>query len=155
MVVSVVLLFCATAWMIGHWRSWRATGQQGLADDELKFRWRQFRRRMQTSAMLGLLAVAILVGPLLTGPPWLVLVFWIGVLLVVVWVMLLALVDIWATKFHFSRLRQAYLKQEAELQAEVRRVRAARGNGQARGKGRKKGRGKREEGERGKKEEEE
>lgn len=86
---------------------------------------------MQTSAMLGLLAVALLVGPLLTGPLLLVLGFWAAVLLVVCWVGLLAAVDIWATRHHFSRLRHTYLVEEAKLHAEIRRLRAVRGNGKA------------------------
>ena len=127
------LLLCATGLMISHLRTWRRLQQGELEAEEFDYHRRQFRRRTQTSGLLGLLAVAIFVGRLIltTGPPLLVLIFWIGVLLVLGWMALLALVDIWATKHHFGRLRQTYLIEEAKLQAELRRIRAARGNGKA------------------------
>ena len=117
--------------MARHVYSWREARRSGIQGEEFDFRRRQFRRRMQTSAMLGLSAVAVLLGQYLREPPLLVLIFWIGVLLLVFWVVLLALVDIWATKRHFGRLRQAYLSNEAKLQAEIHHLRAARGNGKA------------------------
>ena len=133
-VVSLILFICTLAWMVSHLLSWREVKQRGLEGDELNFRWRQFRRRMQTSAMLGILAVALLVGPFLTEPPGWVLAFWGGVVLLVIWVILLALVDVWATKYHFGRVRQTYLAEQAKLQAELHRIRAVRGNGKARDK---------------------
>lgn len=118
--------------MTSHVRTWRRLRQQELGPDDYDYRRRQYRRRMQTSAMLGLLAVAILVGQLIAlriESRVLLLSYWGGVLLVVGWVGLLAVVDMLATKHHFSRLRQGYLVEQAKLQAELRRIRAARGNG--------------------------
>jgi len=133
--VSSFLLLCAVGLIISHHRTWCRLQQEQLGAEELDYRRRQFRRRMQTSAMLGLLAVALLVGQLISGPPLLVLLFWGAVMLVLGWVGLLALVDIWATKHHFGRVRQAFLAEEAKLQAELRRLKAAGGNGKARGEG--------------------
>ena len=143
--VSLFLLLCAAGLMISHVRTWRLFRRQDVAAEELDYRRRQLRRRMQTSAMLALLAVALFAGRLIltTGPPLLALIFWVGVLLVVGWVGLLALVDIWATKHHFGRLRQTYLIEEAKLQAELRRIQAARGNGKARKKGQERKKGQR------------
>lgn len=132
--VSLFLLFCAAAWIVWHVRAWRRVQRQQPEGDELDYRRRQFRRRMQTSVMMALLAAAILAGQFLTRPAWLVLLFWVGVLLVVAWVVLLALVDVWATKHYFGRLRQKYFIEEAKLQAELRRIQALRGNGKAKGK---------------------
>ena len=118
--------------MTSHVRTWRRVRQRGLEADDYDYRRRQYRRRMQTSAMLGLLAVAILVGQLAAlriESRIFVFVYWGGVLLVVGWVGLLAVVDMLATKHHFGRLRQTYLVEQAKLQAELRRIRAARGNG--------------------------
>ena len=89
---------------------------------------------MQTSAMLGLLAVALFGGKLLTewmGSRLFFAVYWFGVILVVLWVALLAIVDMWATKHHFGRLRHHCLVEQAKLEAEVRRIQAVRGNGKA------------------------
>lgn len=132
--VSVLLLLAAVGLMISHVRAWRAFQQQDLDPEEFDYRRRQFRRRMQTSAMLGLLGVALSVGYRLTvwlGPEIFVTVFWIAVMLVACWVALLGLVDIWATKHHFGRLHHNCLVEQAKLKAEIRRIQSVRGNGKA------------------------
>lgn len=132
--MPLLLLLCAVGLMISHVRTWRRARRQELQPDELDYRRRQYRRRMQTSAMLGLLAVAIFVGQLITGrieSKAFLLCYWGLVLLVLGWVGLLAVADILATKHHFGRLRQAYRLEQVKLQAELRRIQAARGNGEA------------------------
>ncbi len=87
---------------------------------------------MHTSATLGLLAVAVLIGYLLTlwlRSSWLALVFSTSVMVLTCWVVLLAAMDIWATKRHFGRLRQNCLVEQAKLEAQIRRIQAIRGNG--------------------------
>ena len=131
---SLFLLLCAAGLLTSHVRTWRRLQQQGLEPDDLDYRRRQFRRRMQTSAMLGLLAVALFVGQLATSrveSKLFVFGYWGGVLLVVGWVGLLSVADILATKHHFGRLRQTYLVEQAKLHAELRRIQATRGNGEA------------------------
>ena len=131
-VVSVFLLLAAVVLMVSHVRSWRAAQQQELDAEEFDYRRRQFRRRMQTSAMLGVLAVAMLVGYVLTlwlGSRVFALAFWSAIILVVVWTCLLALVDMWATKHYFGRVRHDSLVEQAKLRAEIRRIQAFRGNG--------------------------
>jgi hypothetical protein len=140
-VVSSLLLLAAAVMMLSHLRAWRTFQQQlpengdcplSPADtEELDYRRRQFRRRMQTSAMLGLLAFA-LPGIFLTAwlrSGWFFLIYCVAVILGVCWVLLLALVDVWATKHHFGRLRHQCLVEKLKLNAEVRRIQAARGNG--------------------------
>jgi hypothetical protein len=88
--------------------------------------------------MLGLLAIAMLVGYVLTqwlNSGWFALIYWTAVMGVACWVALLALVDIWATKHHFDRLRHHCVVEQAKLQAELRRIQAVRGNGKAATKG--------------------
>ncbi len=119
--------------MVWHVRAWQATQREKLDAGELLFRYRQFRRRTQTSAMLGMLAVALSAGQLITGPAWLVLLFWGVVVLMVAWAGLLAAVDAWATKCHFGRLRQQLLLEQAKLQAELRRHSAVSGGEEAEG----------------------
>ncbi len=127
--VSSLLLLVAVGLMISHQRTWQSARQQQLKADEQDFRRRQFRRRMQTSGMLAVLAVALFAGQLIPGPPLLVFAFWGGVLIVVIWLTLLALGDMWATKHYFGRMRQKYLVEQARLQAELRRIRTVEGNG--------------------------
>jgi hypothetical protein len=132
--ISSLLLLCALGLMALHVRTWRRAQQQPLQPDDLDYHRRQYRRRMQTSAMLGLMAVAILVGQLATSrieSKLVVCGYWGVVLLMVGWVGLLAVADMLATKHHFNRLRQTYLIEQLKLHAELRRIRAARGNGKA------------------------
>ncbi len=130
--VSILLLGCAAALMFAHVRTWRHAVGAAETGEELNYRRRQFRRRMQTSAMLALLAVALFLGEWLTGvveSRWFAIIYWLGVLAVVVWVGLLALADVLATKFHYDRIRRSHLIERAKLEAELRRIRRAQGNG--------------------------
>ncbi len=137
--VSCFLLICAAGLMLSHRRSWRRFRCRSAQQDELDagefdYRRRQFRRRMQTSAMLGVLAVTLPVADWLTarsGSSLLHLVCWSVVLLLAAWLGLLALADVVATKYHFGRMRQSYLIEETKLKAELHRMEAARGDGKA------------------------
>ncbi len=112
-----------------HLKSWKTVS--GIKHDaqQLDFHWRQFRRRMQCSAMLVFLAVAVFVGQWITTPPLLVVLFWCGTLLVVAWLVLLALADIIVTVHHFQGLRADCLVEQAKLKAEAKRIKSAGGNG--------------------------
>lgn len=132
--VSFIMLVAAAGLLIWHVRTWRVVQAQAIEPKESEYRRNQFRRRMQTSAMLGLLGVLIPVGQWLTA--WaesrlFAAIFWGGVLLLIVWMALLALVDMMVTQHHFSRLRNDYLIERAKLNAEMRRIQAVRANGKA------------------------
>jgi hypothetical protein len=132
LLISIFILSAALGLVYWHVCSWRKAQLADHAAGELDFYRRQFRRRMQTSAMLGILAVGLFVGELLTrwiGSELFLIVFWSAMLLLVVWVALLAAADIWATQYHFGKLRQKCLIEQAKLQAEIRRVQSVRGNG--------------------------
>lgn len=131
---SVLLLVAAAGLMVSHVRAWRRAKE--LADDadarERQYHWRQFRRRMQTSAMLALLAVTLLVGHWITLDLAHVVVFtvyWGGVVFLVLWIALLAVADMISTAHHFGRIRQSHLVERATLEAEARRIQAARSSG--------------------------
>ncbi|MFH1920494.1 MAG: hypothetical protein ABIP48_11490 [Planctomycetota bacterium] len=132
-----LVLWLAAAWLMNsHFATWRAVLRQEsqLGPKEFDYHRRQFRRRMQTSAMLGFVGLGMLVGRLLMvygAPPLVVVVFWTGVLLLVVWLGLLAVADMVSTRYHFSRLRQNHVVEEARLEDELRRLKRTRGNGRA------------------------
>ena len=128
--VALALLFAACGLIVWHVRMWRRAERRSSDGQGLDYYRRQYRRRMQTSALLALVAVAIFVGQFITRPPVAVLVFWGGVLLVLFWIGLLAVADVVATKLHFARLRAHYRVEEAKLQMELRRIRGAGGNGE-------------------------
>ena len=134
--VGLLLVFAAGWFVRWHVSAWRALGERAsrLDPEEIDFRRRQLRRRTQTSAMLGLVGIGMLVGRLLIvwrAHPTLILLFWLGVVLLVLWLGLLAVADMVATRYYFSRLRHNYLVEQARLQAQLRRMERTRGNGQA------------------------
>lgn len=121
--------------MLSHVRTWRSLKGQQLEPQEGEYRWRQTRRRIQTSAMLMVLAAALAATHWVTRPPWAFLALLVGILVLLVWVTLLAVADIVATKYYYGRLRHRYLMEEVKLQAELRRLQAVRGDGRPNGKG--------------------
>jgi len=131
--VSFVLLLAAAGMTSAHLRAWKSAWEKELDAEEFDYRRRRFRRRMQTSAMLAVLAVALSVGHAATNwwirSGWFAAVFWLATMLLACWVGLLALVDIWATKHYYGRLRHNCLVERAKLEAELRRVQSVEGNG--------------------------
>jgi uncharacterized membrane protein YesL len=133
-VLAIGLGVASVAMMLSHRRSWQTYQEEDVDAEEFNYHRGQYRRRMQTSAMLGILGVAILVGYLLTiwlRSPVFTLICWIVIILLLFWTCLLALIDIGATKFHFSRMRDRCLIEQAKLRAELNRIQAHRGNGQS------------------------
>jgi hypothetical protein len=133
--IPAFLLLSAVVLLAMHARAWRLIQQQEMDDAEQDYHRRQFRRRMQSSGMLGLLAVGILVGQVIARavPLTVLLVFWGGIVLLVIWVLLLAVADIVATKYHYGRLREGCLIEQAKLRAQLRRVEDPRRNGHSAG----------------------
>ncbi len=127
------LLLCAAVLMLMHARTWRSQQRQEMEPDEEEYHRRQFRRRMQSSAMLGLVAVGIFVGQLIAdvARPAIAIAFWGLVGLVVVWLAVLAMADIVATRYFYGRLRQENLVEQAKLKAQLRRIQSARSNGKS------------------------
>jgi UDP-N-acetylmuramyl pentapeptide phosphotransferase/UDP-N-acetylglucosamine-1-phosphate transferase len=129
--VSAVMFVAAIVMIVSHIRTWQEARKAEHGPEERDYRWRQFRRRMQTSAMLGLLGVAILVGYILTlwlNSPMFTGIYWFAIILVILWTCLLALADIWATKYHFGRIHDRCLIEQAKLRAEIQRMQASRNN---------------------------
>jgi hypothetical protein len=122
-----VLLGLASAGLIAwHVRAWQRLADEELSEREWKFHRRQFRRRVQNSALIGLLGAAILVGQLILDAvhSWRFQVaYWIGVVVLVLWIALLAIADMAATSIYFSRERTDFVVQHAKLQAELRKAR--------------------------------
>jgi hypothetical protein len=127
--VGVALSATAAGLMVWHVRAWQRFEESADAADrrERGYRRRQFRRRLQTSALLGLLALAIVAGHWMSGPPWrpwVFAIYWGMVLTVVAWVALLALADLVSTRLYFGRVRERYRLEETRLKAELERMKA-------------------------------
>ena len=124
-VVSLVLLATAGAQMVALVRTLRRAVADADDQAELAFRRRQFRRRMQTSAMLAVLAVTLPLGQWLTGvftSPWFAVAYWLFVMLLVAWLILLAMADIISTRIHYGRRRDRYTIEQARLKAELNKI---------------------------------
>ncbi len=138
-IVAAILISFGAGQIVLHIRTWRGAQRADLDPKERDYRWRQFRRRIQSSTMLAILGAAILGGQWIAGPPWAFLAYWGTVLLLVVWMVLLALADIIATKYYYGRVRQHYLLEEVKLKAELRRLQGVQCNGHANGKAKRHG----------------
>jgi hypothetical protein len=129
-VVSLLLLATSAALIVRHLRVWKRVRAEELDEQELDFCRRQFRRRMQSSAMIGVLGVAIAVGKLLfdvVKSPRFLVCYWIGVLAILLWILLLAVADMVATSAHYSRERSDLAVGHAKLQIELRKARERAG----------------------------
>ena len=138
--VGSLLIGMGAALIAGHFRAWGRQQQSDGALDEhdLRHYRLQFRRRVQTSAMIVVLGIMIPIGDLLI--PWqrfpkLFSLYWIVVLLLAFWIMILAAFD-WLSSRVYSRRTNAALaklrQKQRELEAEadrLRGIRAADGRG--------------------------
>ena len=61
------------------------------------------------------------------------------VILLLGWVAVLALADLWSSRMYFGRLRHRYWLEKTRLEAELRRIHAAGGNGKPAGNSRRQG----------------
>jgi len=122
-VVSAVLLSAAVAWMVRHIHLWNRVRDTVLDARELDFRRRQFIRRMQTSGLMAVLAVAMFAGCWLTRPPLLVVFYWLTVIGLTCWLMLLAAADMLATRIHFGRMEDECKVAESRLRSQLRQMR--------------------------------
>jgi len=127
---SITILFglalsgIAAAMLVQHVRVWRmASRDTTLNAAERDFRQRQFRRRMQSSGMLGVIGLLIVVAQVLMSlrvAPWLSVGTWGIILILLLWLCLLALADILATQAYFGRQRQEVMLEQTKLRAQMR-----------------------------------
>jgi hypothetical protein len=143
-----MLLLGAAGLMVWHVRAWRAQRQRKLEPEEREFFRRQFRRRVQTSALLAVVAGALPLGQWIAQmaaeqadaawAKW-AFAFWGLVILLLAWVAMLALADLWSSRLFFGRLRQRFWLEKTRLDAELRRIHGVGGNGKPAGNSRRKG----------------
>lgn len=118
-VVAVLLVALSGGLILWHLRARRMNPHDELPEAEQEFARRQFRRRLQTSVMIGIVGAAMFGGQFV-GRLWLGA-YWLGIILVLFWVVLLALGDALASQQHFRRLHRQNMAEQVKLQAEIRR----------------------------------
>lgn len=112
LLVCVGLVTIGVLMIRGHLRSWAARQAEGITEPaDLLHYHGQFRRRIQTSALMALIGVLIFVGDLISkamGPRFFGF-YWVGVLALVGYLIMLAILDGLATASHtraaLARLR--------------------------------------------------
>ena len=125
------LFVAACALLVMHWRTWRVAKADAQRDaEQLRFDWLQFRRRMQSSGMIGLVGLGMVVGQFILAPLLLVG-FWTAIIGLLVWIVLLALADTLATKQHFSRVRHKNLAEHAREHAALQQQLRSQDDGEA------------------------
>ena len=125
-IVALILCVLSAGLITWHIRAWKRLQTADIDQREREFHRRQYRRRMQTSAMLGLLGVAIFIGQLLmtsVKSQLLLVIYWSCVLVLLLWMAILAVADMAATSFYYSREKNNYVIEHAKLQGELLRAR--------------------------------
>ena len=120
---ALVLLSVGLIWW--HFHQWDRFRQELTEPRDRDYYRRRLRRRVQTSGMVGALGVLMGVG-LLIPPrqfPNLFVFLWIGALLLLLWIVLLALADWLAAHQYHARLRHDFLVRRAVLEAQAKRAR--------------------------------
>jgi archaellum biogenesis protein FlaJ (TadC family) len=123
-----VLMAIAGVLIISHVVSWQRYQQAPKEKIETDYRARQYRRRMQVSAMLVAAAVAMLIGVLISWRDWpsVFVLWWTGVVVLVGWIILLAMADALETRRFFRRVHHDRARDQVRWQAEFDRRKAER-----------------------------
>ena len=116
-----LLLIGLSGWMLDwHRRSWRrAEADTSISDSERRYALSQFRRRMQASSIIGVLGVAIALGPIVPRRPWPMMIYLMSIAGACFAITLLAAIDAWATRQYFARLRSQNLAAQVQLVREL------------------------------------
>jgi hypothetical protein len=126
-VASTLLILSSGLLIRSHFRTWRKRRRDPeLNQADMLHYSGQFRRRLQASAILGLIGVLMAAGDLLV--PWhrapkMFAIFWVAILIMAGYLMLLAVLDVFATAAH-GRAALARLKaQRRQLEREAAELR--------------------------------
>jgi hypothetical protein len=120
--LAVSLLAVSAGMMALHVRAWRGRREEASGEADRDFYRSQFRRRMQTSALVGVVGLALVAGLWIEGPLTM-LCFWGGVLAVALWIAALAIADAVRSGMHFRFRRRELDTERALLENELREVR--------------------------------
>ncbi len=119
-IISLLLLGISGLLIDSHRRTWReARDSATLPERDKQFAGSMFRRRMLASGTIGAIGAGIAVWPLVPREP-LALAGYLAMLLAAcTWIMLLALLDFWATRQYYRRLRNEHREKQVHLAIEM------------------------------------
>ncbi len=120
-----------------HIRTWRRhRDDSSLAERELRYYFAQYRRRMQTSAIIALLGVLLFVGDVVLPRVLpeenfvkIFPIFWIVVLCLTLWIIALAWGDITAIRVHSKTALNRHLRKQRKLEEQLAELKKRRSNG--------------------------
>jgi hypothetical protein len=119
-IVSLFLIGLSGVFLDLHRRSWRAAQQaESVSPSDLQFARSQYRRRMQASSTIGVLGAVLGVYPLVPHAPLPITLYLIAITLACMAIMMLAALDVWATRQNFMRLRTEQLATQIRLSREL------------------------------------
>src|SRR5882724_4342193 len=120
-VASLALLAVCGLLLDSHRRTWQhARDSDEFSPREKRYALSQYRRRMQASGTIGLVGAAIAVGPLVPHRPEPMTLYLAALLAGCTWIMLMALLDFWATRQHYHRIRSEQMTAQVQLAREIR-----------------------------------
>jgi hypothetical protein len=103
-----------------HRRTWhQARDSAELSDRDRRFAQSMFRRRMLASGMIGGIGAAIGVGPIVPREPLAMACYLATLLAACSWIMLLAMLDLWATRRHYRQVRMELRSKELQMTADM------------------------------------
>ena len=120
----ICVLGLALAMLVAHVRSWVRMQAHTLNAEERLFRDNKFRRRMQASSLLALVAPTMLAGQRVAPmeSPWIFVSLWAAVALATCWIGWLAILDAIASGRHFRRLSRERAETRARLKSEMEHI---------------------------------
>jgi amino acid transporter len=130
---GLILIVVAAMMLIRNTVYWHSVRSAEMKEREHNFLYRQYRRRTQANSIIAIVGVAIIFGVWVTDSV-MVAAYWLGVMLLVGWMALLAVVDLVSTRIHYSRLHREQLETRAILEAELKQLRKRGSNGRAKNK---------------------
>ena len=118
---ALVVLAAILVWR--HKSVWDEAQRFSSSAHEKDFARRQYRRRTQTSTMIGLVGAAIGAQPWIT--PWFTdasaaIAYVVGLIAAVGWILLLGVADMASTYAHLQRIRRVQIAEQAAMQARLR-----------------------------------
>jgi hypothetical protein len=120
-IFSLLLIGLSGFMLDMHRHKWRQAEQDAtLTLSERRYALSQYRRRTQASGIIGVLGVAIMIGPLVPHRPWPLVLYLASLVGPCVAIVLLAAIDAWATRQHFARLQSQHLATQAKAAMELR-----------------------------------
>ncbi len=118
---SLGLLVLSGVLLDAHRRAWFAAQQKAsLGERERRCARAVYLRRMQAGISIGMIGVLLMLRPLIPQQPFWFLLYLLAMVLLCVWLLLLAMVDVLAASLNRRQSRREIRVTREDLEAEIR-----------------------------------